>query len=205
MTSINQTTKAGLMNILLTPSDILEYVYCPRFIYFMFALEIEQHEDKRFKVRKGRDIHKVKSHINKDYLRKKIGVTDKESEVWLSSDTHHLKGIVDEVLTLDDGTMAPLDYKFAEYKDRQYKTHKTQSLAYAILISENYGRPVRKGFVIYTRSRNKLVEIEFRQRDYDALEKIIQEMLLIIQKGYYPKKTSSRAKCDDCTFRKICV
>lgn len=193
------------MNILLTPSEIMAYLYCPRFIYFGLCLGMSEHEEKRFKVRKGREVHKDKSRINKDYLRKKIGVTNKESEVYLSSEKLHLRGIVDEVLALDDGTMAPLDYKFAEYKQREFKTHKTQSLAYAMLISENYSMPMKKGFVIYTRSRNKLIEIEFKQKDIDGFQKIIEEMLLIIQKGYYPKKTSSKAKCDDCAFRKICA
>ncbi len=193
------------MNILLTPSEIIEYFYCPRFIYFMFSLGIDQHEEKRFKVLMGREVHKDKAQINKDYLRKKIGVTGKEIEVYLSSEKLHLKGIVDEVLTLNDGSMSPLDYKFAEYKEREFKTHKTQSLAYGMLISENYGKPVNKGFVVYTRSRNKLVEIEFKQKDIDSFQKIIEEMLLIIQKGYYPKKASSKAKCDDCAYRNICV
>ncbi|RLC02972.1 MAG: CRISPR-associated protein Cas4 [Deltaproteobacteria bacterium] len=193
------------MKILLTPSEIMAYLYCPRFIYFGFCLGLSEHEEKRFKVLKGRTIHEDKTKINKDYLRKKIGVMNKETEVYLSSEKLHIRGIVDEVLTLNDGTMAPLDYKFAEYKQRRFKTHKTQSLAYAMLISENYSMPAKKGFVIYTRSRNKLVDIEFKQKDIDGFQKIIEEMLLIIQKGFYPKKTSSKAKCDDCAFRNICV
>ncbi len=193
------------MNILLSPSEIIEHLYCPRFTYFELYLIIPEHEEKRFKVLMGREVHKDKAQINKDYLRKKIGVTGKETEVYLSSEKLHLKGIVDEVLTLNDGSMAPLDYKFAEYKETQYKTHKTQSLAYGMLISENYGKPASKGFVVYTRSRNKLIEIEFKQKDIDDFQKIIEEMLLIIQKGYYPKKTSSKAKCEDCAYRNICV
>ena len=193
------------MNILLTPSEIIAYLYCPRFLYFGLCLGLDEHEEKRFKVLKGREVHKDKTKINKDYLRKRIGVTDKEMEVYLSSEKLHLRGIVDEVLTLKDGTMAPLDYKFAEYKQREYKTYKTQSLAYGMLISENYNRPVHKGFLVYTRSRNKLVDIEFRQKDLDGFHKIIEEMLLIIQKGFYPKGTSSKAKCDDCTYQNICV
>ena len=193
------------MSVTLTASDIIAHLYCPRFTYFMMTLGLSEHEEKRFKVLKGREVHKDKTKINKDYLRKRIGVTDKEMEVYLSSEKLHLRGIVDEVLTLKDGTMAPLDYKFAEYKQREYKTYKTQSLAYGMLISENYNRPVHKGFLVYTRSRNKLVDIEFRQKDMDGLQKIIGEMLLIIQKGFYPKGTSSKAKCDDCTYQNICV
>lgn len=193
------------MTTLLTPSEIIEYLYCPRFTYFMFVLDIQQHEEKRYKVQVGREIHDEKAQINKDYLRKKIGVTAKEQEVYLSSEDLHLKGIVDEVLTLNNGTMAPLDYKFAEYSDYMFSTHKYQSLCYALLIEANYGNPVERGFIVYTRSNNKLVEIEFKESDREELKNIIREMVLIIQKGFFPKKTKSTARCGDCTYRNICV
>jgi CRISPR-associated exonuclease Cas4 len=193
------------MSVLLTPSEIIAYLYCPRFIYFMFCLALKEHEEKRFKVQKGRHIHEEKTRINKDYLRKRIGATAKDTEVYLSSEKLHLRGIADEVLTLKDGSMAPLDYKFAVYKQRNYKTLKTQSLAYGLLIAENYNTPVHKGFIVYTRSRNKLVEIEFTPKDYAGLKATIRDMLLIIQKGWHPKKTSSKAKCVDCAYKNICV
>lgn len=193
------------MKTLLTPSELIEHLYCPRFTYFMNVLSISQHEEKRFKVQKGRSIHEEKTKINKDYLRKKIGVTTKESEVYLSSENLHLKGIVDEVLTLSDGSMAPLDYKFAEYNERNYKTYLTQSLCYGLLISENYKKPVNRGFIVYTRSKNRIIEVEFTQKERDKLTETIREVLVIMQKGFYPKKTSSRARCNDCTYKNICV
>ncbi len=193
------------MTILLTPSEIISHLYCPRFTYFMTALNIEEHQEKRFKVMKGRQIHDEKTRINRDYLRKRIGVTDKEIEVYLSSEKLHLRGIVDEVLTLEDGSMAPLDYKFAEYRERHFKTLKTQSLAYALLIAENYGKPVSRGYIVYTRSRNRLECIEFTDEDFQQLRGTIEEMLLVIQKGYYPRKTRTRSKCGDCTYRNVCV
>jgi len=193
------------MQIQLTPTDLLAHLYCPRFTYFMYCLHIEEHQEKRFKVQKGRNIHKMKLKINKDYLRKRIRAIDKEMDVYLSSEDLHIRGIVDEVLTLEDGSMAPLDYKFAEYKEKQFKTYKMQSLAYGMLIAENYGKTVNKGFIVYTRSRNKIVEIEFEQKDKNQLYKTIDNILKIIQKGYFPKKTSSKARCPDCTYRNICV
>lgn len=189
----------------ITPSIIIEYTFCPRFIYFMFSLAINQHEEKRFKVQKGRNVHKIKLSTNKEYLRRKLGAVKKESDVFLSSEKYHLKGIVDEVLTLTDGTMAPLDYKFAEYKEKNFLTYRTQSLCYGILISENYNKPVNRGFIIYTRSKNKLIELEFTDKDRNNLFQIINEILFIIQKGYYPSKTKYKSKCPDCTYRNLCV
>jgi len=42
----------------ITTSQMLEYLYCPRFTYFEYAMDIPQNEGQRFKVEKGRNIHK---------------------------------------------------------------------------------------------------------------------------------------------------
>ncbi len=131
----------------ITPSEVIEYLYCPRFIYFMNCLSIPQHEEQRYKVLAGREIHEKKAKINKDYLRKKLNCNKREINVYLASDKYHLKGVIDEVLFLEDGTAAPLDYKFAEYKERLFHTHKVQSILYAILIKENYQIEVNRGYI----------------------------------------------------------
>ncbi|MBU1153788.1 CRISPR-associated protein Cas4 [bacterium] len=191
--------------VYITPSEIMEYLYCPRFIFYMNVLHIPQHEEQRYKVLKGRELHEKKESVNREYLRKKIGATAKDTLVYLASERYHLKGIMDEVLILKDGTLAPLDYKFAEYKKSIYLTHKYQSVLYGLLIKENYGREVKKGYICYIRSKNKVEEITFRQQDFDEAVKIIDEILEIIQKGYYPKKTKYLTKCIDCCYRNICV
>jgi len=75
-------------------------------------------------VEKGRQVHDQKLERNKDYLRKRIGVVEKHVDQYLTNEV--LRGAVDEVLLLNDGTMAPLDYKFAKFEDRIYETYRTQ-------------------------------------------------------------------------------
>jgi CRISPR-associated exonuclease Cas4 len=191
--------------VYITPSEVIEHLFCPRFSYFMHCLGIAQHEEQRYKVLKGRDIHKEREKINRNYLRKKIGCVEKDIDVWLSSPRYHLKGIVDEVLELDDGTLAPLDYKFAEYNERIYQTYKMQSAIYGLLIKENYGKEVRRGYIIYTRSKNKLIELRFSESDFQQIARITEEMLRIIQRGFFPKKTRYLTRCIDCCYKNICV
>ena len=186
-----------------TASHLLEYLFCPRFTYFEYVLEIPQYEEKRFKVEIGREIHKRARKINPDYLRKKIGVTEKKSDVYLSSQMG-IRGIVDEVLFFNDGTAAPLDYKYAEYKDRTFKNHRFQLVFYAQLIKDNFHVPVNRGFIVYTRSKNKLVEVPILEKDYTELEEIIGDLLDIIQKGRYPESTKYKRRCPDCCYRNIC-
>lgn len=192
--------------VYITPSEVVEYLFCPRFIFYMNCLCIPQHEEQRYKVLKGRELHEKKERVNREYLRKKLGVTAKDTLVYLVSKQYHLKGIVDEVLSLNDGTLAPLDYKFAEYKDSPvYLTHKYQSVLYGLLIKDNYCQEVKKGYVCYIRSQHKVKEIPFCQKDFDEALRIIEEILSIIQKGVYPKKTSYSIRCIDCCYRNICV
>jgi CRISPR-associated exonuclease Cas4 len=188
----------------ITASDILEYLFCPRFTYFENYLDIPQHQEKRFKVQKGRTIHEHKVKLNPQYLRKKLKCVERKKSVYLSSATKGIRGIVDEILSLDDGTAAPLDYKYAEYKDVTFKNHKYQLAFYGQLIRENSEVPVNRGFIVYTRSRNKLIEVSINEQMYSELDKIISGLLDIIQKGVYPKPTKYKARCADCCYRNIC-
>ncbi|RLD42300.1 MAG: CRISPR-associated protein Cas4, partial [Bacteroidetes bacterium] len=165
--------------------------------------DIPQHEEKRFKVEVGRKIHERARKINPDYLRRKIGVKEKRSDVYLSG-SMGIRGIIDEILFLDDGTAAPLDYKYAEYKEKTFKNHRFQLVFYAQLIKDNFHVPVKRGFIVYMRSKNKLVKVPIQQKDFYELEKIVGNLLDIIQKCRYPKPTRYKRRCPDCCYRNIC-
>jgi CRISPR-associated exonuclease Cas4 len=198
-----QEFKGDAAECSITASDILEHLFCPRFTYFQGYLQIPQHEEKRFKVQKGRTVHENKVQVNPDYLRKKLGCVERKKSVYLSSE-RGMRGIVDEVLFLDDGTAAPLDFKYAEYKDRTFKNHKYQLTFYAQLIKEHFQVLVNRGFIVYTRSRNKLIEVPITERMYSELDSIIRDLLDVVQKGVYPKPTKYKARCGDCCYRNIC-
>lgn len=166
-------------------------------------LNIPQHEEKSFKAIKGREIHNLKLVTNKEYLRKKIGVKEKYTDVYLTTET--LRGKVDEVLLLNDGTMAPLDYKFAKYNDRVYNTYKTQLASYALLIEQNFNLPVNKGFLVYVRSKNKLIEVEINEQLKQKIKKEISAIIDIIDNNLFPKSTKAKSKCLTCTYRNICI
>jgi len=186
-----------------TPSHIIEYLFCPRFTYYEYVLCIPQYEERNFKVEKGRHLHDQKLERNKDYLRKRIGVAEKFTDQYLTNEL--LRGRVDEVLLLNDGTMAPLDYKFAKFEDRIYETYRTQLECYAVLIEENFKKVVRKGYLVYTRSSNKLVEIEISEPAKQEIRQVCREVNEIILNNYFPRGTKYKQRCIGCTYRNICI
>ena len=152
---------------------------------------------------RGRHLHDRKQNINKEYLRKKIGVRDKYQEQYLTNTM--LRGKVDEVLLLEDNSMAPLDYKFAQYKDRVFNTYKTQLYCYAWLIEDNFSIPVHKGYLVYTRSKHKLIEVEITDDAKDEVRQKAKEIIDIIGNNRFPKATRYKKRCRGCTYRNICI
>ncbi len=187
----------------ITPSEIIQYLFCPRFIYFEKVLCIPQHEEKSYKAMKGRHLHENKTRMNKEYLRKKLGVVQKYQEQYLTNNL--LRGKVDEVLLLEDGTAAPLDYKFAKYKDKVFNTYKTQLACYAWLIEENFNLPVNRGYLVYTRSKSKMVEVELDDAFKQDVKVKADEIVKIIDRNHFPKATRYKKRCMDCTYRNICI
>jgi CRISPR-associated exonuclease Cas4 len=186
----------------ITPSHIIQYLYCPRFTFFEHVLRIPQFEEKNVKVMKGREMHEVKSEQNAEYLRRRIGVTDKRINQYLTNPL--LRGEVDEVLWLTDGTLAPLDYKFARYEGTLYETYRTQLACYAWLIESNYGVSVNRGYLVYTRSKHFLLEVPIGQAELAQVKAAALAIGRIVQKNEYPEATKVRKRCVHCTYRNIC-
>lgn len=189
----------------LTVTHLLEHLFCPRFTYFEYVLGVPERQGRRPLVLKGRAVHEERRRTNPTYLRKKLGVTARAFDVPLASIRLGVRGSVDEVLTLADGSMAPFDYKFAETPAEVYHNQKMQSALYGLLIRETFGVPVRRGFLCFVRSKHKIVELEHTEDDYAAVEQVLAEILAVIQTGVFPCGTTWKARCRDCCYRNICI
>ncbi len=189
----------------LTVSHVLEHLFCPRFTYFEHVLAVPERQERRLLVQKGRQAHEERKKINPTYLRKKLGVVKRQFDVPMSSPAMGVRGSVDEVLTMADGSMAPFDYKFAEYRDRVYHNQKMQSVIYGLLIRETFQCPVNRGYLCYIRSKLKVVAIEFKDADFREAESILKEILEVVQIGRFPNATRAKARCRDCCYRNICI
>jgi CRISPR-associated exonuclease Cas4 len=191
--------------VMVTPTEVLEYLFCPRFVYFMNVLKIAQREEKRFAVQKGRKVHEDRLQRNKEYLRTKIPVNRKELDVYLASPEIGVRGVVDEILFLDDGSCAPIDYKYSEYREYVFLSHKVQLCLYGFLIEKIYMQPVSKGFISYVRKGSKTLEVPLTSSLREQTLEAVAEVLEIIKTETMPKMTRDKAKCIDCTYKNICV
>ena len=104
------------------------------------------------------------------------------------------------MITTPNGTF-PVDFKDTLGPVRQ--NHRFQLCGYALLIEENFGRPVERGFIYRVPSDEVcLVEItqELRQLVLGALTTI----RTMIADERLPPPTDVRARCTDCEYRNYC-
>jgi CRISPR-associated exonuclease Cas4 len=192
-------------SIPLTVTHLLEHLYCPRFTFFEHVLAVPERQEKRPLVLKGRQVHEERRRINPHYLRRKLGVVHRQYDVPLASVRLGVRGSVDEVLTLADGSMAPFDYKFAEAPRQVYHNQKLQAVVYGLLIAEVFQVPVQRGYLCFVRSKHRLVELPFTEADFAEARHVLAEILEVIQTGRFPSATKFRARCRDCCYRNICI
>ncbi len=73
------------------------------------------------------------------------------------------------------------------------------------MIADNYGVEVKKGFVCYMRSNHLVKELKLSEKGFEHAIALVNDVLEVIQKGFYPAATKYKARCVDCTYLKICV
>ena len=127
--------------ILLTVSDVLEHLYCPRFTWFEKYQMLPEFQERRAKVQMGRSLHETRENTNRSYLRKRLNAVDKRIDVSLVSERYCLRGRIDEVLFFEDGTAAPLDYKFARDPGVIYRTTIVSVLETSNYVAGYSGQP----------------------------------------------------------------
>jgi CRISPR-associated exonuclease Cas4 len=189
----------------LTVTHVLEHLYCARFTYFEYVLQVPERQERRALVVKGRDAHQERRRTNPTYLRKKLGVTARAFDVPLASAVLGVRGSVDEVLTLSDGTMAPLDYKFAEAPGAVYLNQRAQAALYGLLIRERFGVPVTRAYLCYLRSAHRIVEVALDEAIFAEARSAVSEVQDVIRSGWFPPATRWRGRCRDCCYRNICI
>lgn len=189
----------------LTVTHLHEHLYCPRFSFFEHVLQIPERQERRTLVQIGRRAHEERKHINPNYLRKKLGVVGRQFDVPLASAALGVRGAVDEVLELADGSVAPFDYKFAEDPGQVYLNRKMQSVVYGLLLEEVLGKRVRRGWLCYIRSKHKIVEVPHTDADKLQAKRLLAETLAVIRGEVYPDATRYKARCRDCCYRNVCL
>ena len=191
---------AATSDILLRVSDLRQWEYCPRVVYYRYVLPVPFRES--YKMQRARRVEEQEQERQLRRTTRRYGLHDvrKRFDVSLESQEIGLVGKLDLLLeTEHDGW--PVEVKDTSGGVRP--NHVAQLAAYAVLIEHCLKKTCRGGFVYLTQERRaEAVELTgaVKQRVRDRIE----EIRTTIVEQDLPEATEVRGRCRDCEYRNYC-
>ncbi len=189
---------------MLQVSDITQYFYCPRKVYFMRTLGIKV--PARHKMDTGKEEHSREHRRVKErktvYGFKPEEIVKVLHQLPVEAPEYRLHGRVDTVLVLQDDEVVPVDVKYSDFMEVK-RNWKKQLVAYALLLETKFGKKVKRGFLYFPSKKDK-IEVKISEEDKRAIIKDIEQILELIKSEKMPPVHQGN-KCNYCEMRKFCA
>lgn len=181
-------------------SDIRQYVYCPRVIYFNYVLPVPRR--RTVKMEAGRDAHIDFSEMEKRRTLAKYKLTEGERRfrVPLNSSSLGLTGVLDMLVVSPVGSF-PVEFK--NTSGGMGLHHKYQLVAYAMMAEASMAQPVRMGFV-YVIPTKKVFSVQIHQGARVHVLRVLGAMRNMVSSQKMPPVVRSMSRCRDCEFKNYC-
>jgi len=193
-------------DLLFEVTDLKQWTYCPRVLYYRYCLpEIRPITDL---ITAGIASHRDEGAREERRSLRNYGLAVGEHafDVPLRSPTLGLRGRLDLAIAVPDRAAPGAEAVVVEYKDSEKPAgshFKLQLAAYALLLEEAWGLPVRRGFIYSIPLRQaELIVITPALRQ--KVRQTIADMQAAIVGEQMPDAPASRRPCVSCEFRRFC-
>jgi CRISPR-associated exonuclease Cas4 len=184
-------------------TDLKQYVYCPRILYFYTCLprvrpttykmeaSVEAHAETESKERRrslrSYGLEEGERHFNVALVSERLGMRG-EIELVIETETKGRREVI------------PVDYKLSQKAGKHFELQLT---AYAVMLEDAWGVPVKRGF-LYLIPVRRAQEVRITPGRRAALDDALAVMNGMLLKEEMPPATQQRAKCVACEFRRFC-
>lgn len=186
--------------IVLKVSDIKQYLYCPRIIYFNYVLPVERKVTRKMEYAKEEHLELDRLEKRRKLVRYRLDEGERFFHVRLQSSHLGMEGVLDMLISSPAG-LYPVEFKHTIRGPEL--NHKYQLVAYAMLVEEHYNRPVRFGF-LYLSPGKRIFSIEVTPNARIFVKRLAGMIRRIIECQQMPPRSRSQRRCRDCEFRNYC-
>ncbi len=191
---------------LLEVTDLKQYTYCPRIVFYRYCLP--RIRPLTFLMEEGIRGHREEEEHEERRSLHSYGLSEGERifHLALRSETLGLIGRIDLAIATPTRTAPNAEAIVVEYKHSEHKAgahFKLQLAAYALLIEEAWGLPVRRAFLYslpLRRAEPIAITPHLRKKVIDTVTQIQR----ILDSEIMPAPPKSQAQCLSCEFRRFC-
>jgi len=181
-------------------SDLKQYYYCPRVVYYQYVLPVVK--KPTYKMEKGKlaqeEIERLES--RRKLVRYGISGGTRKFNVWIASRKWHLSGKLD-LLIETESELYPVDFKFS--RGKPFKNHIYQLAGYALILEDRYSSAVKRGFV-YLIPEEDAVVFDISQELKEECIRTLNEIRKMILEEKFPEQPAEGSKCADCEYQNYC-
>jgi len=185
-------------------TDVKQYFYCPRIVYFMRVLGLCERVTESMRV--GRESHeeiRCREERKVKLLSTAIYADEKIFGVFVESRRLRLRGVIDCLACLPGGEWVVVEYKDT-YSTRVQIHHYYQLVAYTLLAQEYLNKIISRGFLFYALS-GRVFEVAVPSSAKEYVKKTIKKIQRIIVSEELPKPTPTKSKCRSCGYYRYCL
>ena len=193
-------------DLLFEVTDLKQWTYCPRVLYYRYCLpEIRPVTDL---MAAGIRSHSDEAGREERRSLRAYGLTvgERAFDVELRSTALGLRGRLDLAIAVPERQAPRAEAIVVEYKDSEKPAgphFKLQLAAYALLLEEAWGLPVRRGF-IYAIPLRKAEIIPITPALRQKVRQTVDAMRAAVAGERMPDAPASRRPCVSCEFRRFC-
>lgn len=186
--------------IALTVSDVKQYFYCPRVVFYTYCLHSKR--PTTYKMKEGTLEHEEIEEKEERRSLKAYGLAEGERKfnISLNSPRLGLTGKLDMAI-LTKNEIIPVDFK--NTSGSSGLNHKYQLTGYALLVEDLWQKPVRRAF-IYLAPQKRAQEVIITDNMRLFFKQTLAKIRNMIEKESLPGPSRKPAHCTDCEFRNFC-
>ena len=185
-------------------TDIKQWFYCPRVVYFTYLMPVEKKITPKMEF--GLEQHEIISALERRRKLREYGIQEGQRlfHVPLRSSRLGLSGILD-LLLVTDKTCIPVEFKDTTrvYHPPGRTNHSRQLAGYALLVEERYSCAVEQGF-IYQIPTSRIIGVRLTDGLKAEVRRAITDIHAMIAGEAMPDPPPQRGKCTDCEFLRFC-
>ena len=195
-----------MSDFLFEVTDLKQYTYCPRIVFYRYCLP--RIRPITFTMKEG-----ILSHAEEDSREERrslrhYNLTEGERTAHLSLQSTRLglTGRIDLAIATPSRTAPNAEGIVVEYKLTEQKAgahFKLQLAAYALLLEEAWGLPVKRAY-IYSISMRKAELVPIKPHLCHKVMQAIAHIKQIITSEIMPPPPASLRPCITCEFRRFC-
>jgi CRISPR-associated exonuclease Cas4 len=188
------------MPVDLTVTDVKQWRYCPRIVFYQKLLPVSP--PRTYKMARAARGEARMASLGRRRGLQEYGLEGgtRRFDVRLYSRRWNLAGKLDLLIETADA-LYPVDFKDTTGPPRE--NHTWQLAAYGLLLAEAYGKPAPAGF-IHRLPDDQVFRIDLPDSLTIEVRRALVEMTAAVESERIPSPTFVRERCEECEYRNFC-